>query len=278
MDDFAWLGTPIDVRGLFRPEREELLTLLRSLTPDDWSAEAVPGWTVRDTAAHILGDDYGRLARDRDGYHEGPAPEPGEPLEAFIHRVNQQWVDAAARISPAALVDTLELTGRHIADLWRRSSPDGRSLPVSWAGADPAPLWLDAARDLTEYWTHRQQIRLATGRSASHDPRFLTPVLDTFMRALPQTLRGVPAPTGTQVRVVVEGDAGGTWTATAAAGGWSLAAADRGDPAAEVRFDPDTAWRLCTRGIDPDTAAARSVLHGDRDLAEAVCQILSIIR
>lgn len=42
-------------------------------------------------------------------------------------------------------------------------------------------------------------IRTAPGRDTDADPRFLAVVLDTFMRALPHTLREVTTPVGTQV-------------------------------------------------------------------------------
>ncbi|MGK5533619.1 maleylpyruvate isomerase family mycothiol-dependent enzyme [Streptomyces sp. URMC 129] len=280
-DGFAWLGAPLDTRPLFAPERARLLGELRDLAPADWERETVPGWTVRDMTAHLLGDDYGRISRDRDGHRGGPAPGPGETLESFIHRVNQEWVDACARVSPAALMETLVLTGQAVAGLWQNADLDGRSLGVSWAGADPAPLWLDCARDFTEYWAHRQQIRWAAGRPTDADPAQLGPVLDTFMRALPHTLRAEPAPAGTRVSVVVDGPGGGLWTATAtapAAGpGWTLAR-PAGEAAATVVLDPETAWRLCVRAIEPEDAMRRGTLGGDRRLAEAACRIVSIIR
>ncbi|MBZ4318092.1 maleylpyruvate isomerase N-terminal domain-containing protein [Streptomyces sp. SCA2-4] len=49
----AWLGTPIDARALFAPEHAALMATLRGLARSDWSKEAVPGWTVRDVAAHV---------------------------------------------------------------------------------------------------------------------------------------------------------------------------------------------------------------------------------
>ncbi|MEU6039157.1 maleylpyruvate isomerase family mycothiol-dependent enzyme [Actinomadura sp. NPDC047616] len=274
MTDFSWLGRPIDARHLFAPERRALLTLLRDLDPAGWAREAVPGWTVKDVAAHLLGDDYGRLAHDRDGHQSHrTAPEPSETFEAFIHRINQQWVDAADRLSTRSLVETLEMTGRQIADLWQRSDPHGSSRAVSWAGADPAPLWLDCARDYTEYWTHRQQIRLAVGLEDERPPE---PLLDTFMRALPHTLRDVAADEGTQVQVRVDGL--GAWTATAIAEGWSLAPPPSAAPAAVVHLDPVTAWRLCVRMVQPDVAVARARMEGDTRLGAAACRILSIIR
>jgi uncharacterized protein (TIGR03083 family) len=276
--DFSWLGDPIDVRDLFLVERTELLADLRGLEPADWARAAVPGWTVKDVAAHLLGDDYGRLARMRDEYPEGPRPNAGEAFPAFIHRANQEWVKACARLSPRSLIDTLDLTGHQIAQMWRHSDLTAHGTPVSWAGADPAPLWLDCARDFTEYWVHRQQIREATGRPPIADPRFLCPVLDTFMRALPFTMRGTEAAPGTQVEVTVSGRAGATWTVTAVAGGWSLTHGPARSPTTTVRLDPDTAWRLCTRGVEPKVALERVHLGGDRTLAVAACQVLSIIR
>ncbi|ATL27202.1 maleylpyruvate isomerase family mycothiol-dependent enzyme [Streptomyces formicae] len=275
-----WLGAPIDARPLFAPEQAALMVTLRGLAAADWSKEAVPGWTVRDLAAHVLGDFYGRLARDRDGHRDGPGFAPGDTLETFIHRINQEWVDAHRRVSPAALVDTLDLVGAQVSRFFRATDPDAPSLGVSWAGVDPAPMWLDSARDFTEFWTHRQQIRHAVGQGTDADPRFLSVVLDTFMRALPHTLREVDAPIGTRARVEIDGPAGGVWTATATGatgGGWSLAEPDGERPAAIVRLDAETAWRLCTRGIDPDTALTRVRIEGDRRLAEAVCRIVSIV-
>lgn len=272
-----WLGPPIDARPLFAPEQAALTATLRGLRPADWAEEAVPGWTVRDLAAHLLGDYYGRLSRDRDGHREGPSFAPGETLETFIHRINQEWVDAHRKVSPAALIDTLDLVGGHITRFFETADPNRPSLGVSWAGVDPAPMWLDCARDFTEFWTHRQQIRHATGQDTDPGPRPLSVVLDTFLRALPHTLRGTHAPVGTQIQVHVSGPAGGTWTATATPTHWSLAEPGAGTPAARLGLDPETAWRLCTRGLEPDTAFARARVDGDRQLAEAACQIVSVI-
>ncbi|RJL23098.1 maleylpyruvate isomerase family mycothiol-dependent enzyme [Bailinhaonella thermotolerans] len=273
----SWLGDPIDARSLFAPEHAALMATLRDLGPADWRKEAVPGWSVHDVAAHLLGDFYGRLARDRDGYREGPAFGPGETLETFIHRINQEWVDAFRRVSPSALTDTLDLVGGQVCRFFETTDPDAPSLGVSWAGVDPAPMWLDSAREFTEFWTHRQQIRHAVGQDTDLHAPFLSVVLDTFLRALPHTLRAVDAPAGTQIQVRIDGPAGGAWTATATEPGWSLAEPVTGEPAATVHLDAETAWRLCTRGIQPDTALARARIHGDPRLARAACQIVSIV-
>ncbi|NIJ15001.1 uncharacterized protein (TIGR03083 family) [Saccharomonospora amisosensis] len=278
MGEFSWLGDPIDARTAFAPERQALLTDLRGLAPEQWELPALPGWTVKDLAAHLLGDDYGRLGRTRDGYDAGAGPRQDEPFATFIHRLNQEWVDACVRFSPRCLLDSLEFTGEQVARLWSVVEPGEYGTPVSWAGADPAPMWLDRARDFTEYWVHRQQIREAVGQPVSNEVEALSLVLDTFARALPFTLRGVSRPEGTRFRLTIDGAAGSTWVVTETGEGWSLDASLPGPVAAEVELAADTAWRLCTRTIEPSTAISRGRLDGDRELAEAACEIVSIIR
>lgn len=273
--DLSWLGKPIDARLLFASELASLLDVLRALRPAEWSRTAVPGWSVHDLAAHILGDYHGRLGWRATGFQ--PAFAPGERLEAFVHRVNQHWVDLHADHSPDALITALEQAGAQVSRHFETVDLETTGLGVSWAGADPAPQWLDIAREFTEYWTHRQQIRHATDRGTDPEPRPLSTVLDTFMRALPHTLRDVSAAVGTQVQVAVDGPGGGTWTVTATADRWSLAEAPSGRPTASVKLDPETAWRLCTRGIDPSTALTLARIHGERRLAQAVCRIVSIV-
>ena len=59
----------VDARSVLAAERSDLLDLLGSLTPREWSApSAAPGWAVKDVALQLLDDDPGwlSLGRDRD--------------------------------------------------------------------------------------------------------------------------------------------------------------------------------------------------------------------
>jgi uncharacterized protein (TIGR03083 family) len=275
MSDTSWLGGPIDARSLFGPELGALLATLRGLRPADWSEAAVPGWTVHDLAVHLLGDCYGRLGGAPDGYRR--VFRPTETLEEFIHRTNQEWVDLHADDSPASLIGALEVAGGRLARRFAAADLGAPGLGVSWAGADPAPAWLDIAREYTEFWTHRQQIRHAVGLGTDPEPHALATVLDTFLRALPHTLRHTAAPAGTQIRVIADGPAGGRWTVTAGANSWSLTGPNGVRPAASVLMDTETLWRLCTRGLDPATALEHAHIGGEPRLAEAVCRIVSIV-
>jgi uncharacterized protein (TIGR03083 family) len=271
------LGPAIDARWAFEPERHRLLALLETLRAADLARSTdCPGWTVADIAAHLLGDDLSRLARGRDG-HPGPAPEPGEDLPRFLHRINDEWVLAAKRLSPPLLAGLLDWTGQRIARFWYEQDLDRLGEPVSWAGPGPAPVWLDAARDFSEYWLHRQQIRDALGLTddSPHDVRHL--VFDTLVRGLPYALSGRVAPAGTALVVTLTGPGGGDWTALSTPDAWRLTvgAADS-QPAARAVLTGDTAWRLWTRGVEPDGAPVS--IEGDRSLAAAVLELISIIR
>ena len=105
----------VAVTHLFPPERASLVELLGSLDAERWRAPTVcPGWSVKDVALHLLGDDVGLLARRRDGVL--PAGMPAEPagweeLVASLDRLNQTWVAATRLISPRLLCELPTFTG-----------------------------------------------------------------------------------------------------------------------------------------------------------------------
>jgi hypothetical protein len=224
----------------------------------------------------VLGDHIGRLSRHRDGY-PSPPPRDGEALPVFLDRFNDEWVTAARRISPPLLIELLSSTGSQVAEFWQTVDLDALGEAVSWAGPGPAPVWLDAARDFSEYWTHHQQICEATGHAGLTSPHYLTPVLDTFLRALPHTLRQVTAGEGTALQMRVTGPGGGEWACIRGPDRWRLQRRPHPRPAARVELDTDTTWRLCTRGITPGQAAGNARIAGDEHLATAALQIVSII-
>lgn len=257
-----------DLRWLMAQDRAELLVLLRSLTPAEWErTTAAAPWVVRDVVAHVLGDDVSRLARGRDG-HQVDGPGPGEPLPAFLHRFNRQWVDAVRRASPQVLVDLLTVTTAQVVEFWESRDLDPLGEPVSWAGPDPAPVWLDCARDTTEYWVHQQQIREATGRPGGAHPTILQAVLDTFLHAVPLTLAEHD---GSALTIATDV---GTWSWVRGAAGWRRAPAVAGG--AVLAIDAEVLWRVCVRMVQPDDA--RRLARIDGEAASAVLEMVSIIR
>jgi uncharacterized protein (TIGR03083 family) len=132
---------PILVTHLFRPERGALLALLRSLASDDWSKPTTcAGWSVHDVALHLLGGDIGLVARMRDE-HFVPLPEAGSFVEALnLH--NEQWVERTRRMSPALLLDFLDLAGRRAFEAVEALDLHALGHQVYWAGPEPNAVLL----------------------------------------------------------------------------------------------------------------------------------------
>ncbi len=244
---------PILVADLFPEVTGRLVELLRSLTAGEWHLPTVSSRrTVKDIASHLLDGSLRRLSLQRDGYRPtggSGRPQAGEPLVDFLTRLNDEWEEAARRLSPRLLVDLIEWADAQLAALFRSLDPHAPALfPVAWAGEEASENWMDVARDYTEKWHHTQQIFDATGRPSTILGRRLGhPCLDTFMRALPFTFRSVEADPGTAVTVAVTGEAGGRWHVERRESGWEQAADLPRPSTAAVTMDQDTAWRLVTK-------------------------------
>ena len=270
---------PILITDLFPEVLDALLDLLTGLSDDQWAAPTVcPGWSVKDLAGHLLGDDIGMLSRRRDGYRRGNAAFAGwDDLVAFINRQNAVWVEIARRLSPRLLCDMLRLTGAQVSAFVESLDPYALGGTVDWAGPNPAPVWLDLAREYTERWHHQQQIRDAVGKHGLIEPRYLAPALDTFVRALSHTYRHIDAAEQTLVALTITGAAGGTWFLLREHATWQLYLDIARAPDAQVTLDQDTAWRLFTKGIAEETARSRATSTGDVRLAAPMLKTLSVI-
>jgi uncharacterized protein (TIGR03083 family) len=263
----------VDTRPLFPRLRAELTSLLAGLSDEDWGrATACPGWSVHAVAAHLLGVELGNVSVRRDRWALGPAE--GENPDAWLNAFNQQWVDAARRISPALLIELVDLAGQRFEEHIAALDLDGFGAPVEWAtGSDPAPVWLDVGREYMERYVHQQQIREATGRPAL-GALFTSPVLAIAARALPRALDRVSRPAGTVVTFSVEGEGGGTWQVVRAVTGWELdTTPPTGPVACRARTTVDGALKLYIR----DPSASPLTWQGDRELADALAGVKAIL-
>ena len=247
-----WSTAPRDVRPLLREERAELLALLSGLTGDQWrAATAAPGWSVKDVALHLLDDDLGWLSRGRDGDASGRLDTSDH--EAFVRSLaakNQRWVDGAQGLSREVVVGLL-----------------------AWAGG-AVPVWFDVEQDLTERWVHQQQIRVATGLDGGYADRYLPQVLATFVWAFPAQYAASAAP-GTPVGLDL--GVGRGWTLTREDGSWSLDEGHPDEPAASLRCDADTAWRLLTGALSAQDAARSVHLRGPQELTGPLLTVRGIL-
>jgi uncharacterized protein (TIGR03083 family) len=270
---------PILIANLFPEILDALLDLLAGLSHEEWDAPTIcPGWSVKDLAGHLLGDDVGMLSRRRDAYRRGNAAFAGwDDLVAFINRQNAEWVETTRRLSPRLLCDMLRLTGAQVSAFFQSLDPYALGGPVDWAGPDRAPVWLDLAREYTERWHHQQQIRDALSKPGLTEPRYLAPALDAFVRALPHAYRNIDADGQTLIALTITGAAGGTWFLLREQATWKLYLDITRAPDAHITLAQDTVWRLFTKGIGEGMARAQATIAGDPRLADPLLRTVAVI-
>ncbi len=273
---------PIMVTDLFPHERKQLLELFSEFEAEDWEKPTIcPGWTVKDIGLHLLGDDIGYISRTRDSFsnpfYKNNDLHEWKSLVQNINAANELWVKATARISPKLLADLLELTGEQFYDYVQTLDQMSIGGIVSWFGPDPAPMWLDTAREYTERWVHQQHIRDAVNKPGLKEKRFFHPVLDAFVRALPYTYKDIPVADATILKFAVVGESGDVWYLVGEANKWSLFKDVMLQPAAVVTMDQETCWRLFTKGMSKNQARTKTAIEGDQKLGEKILETISII-
>ena len=270
---------PIDVRPLFPETLDALLDLLHALSPGEWRRPtACASWSVHDVALHLLGGDMSLLSRSRDGYHVGTIQaSTWRELVTALNARNAAWVQTTRVMSPRLVCDLVRVTGERVNAYFDTLDLEAVGGPVSWAGPDPAPVWLDVAREYTERWHHQQHIRDAVGRPGLTGPRYLTSVLNTFVQALPRVLATADAPNGTAVTLHVRDDVDTTWTLRRDAQAWVLLMGEPDAPDAKVILSADAAWRMFTKGIDRESAREQAVVTGNLALASRIFDAVALI-
>jgi uncharacterized protein (TIGR03083 family) len=269
---------PVIVVDLFPEILDHLLGLLSSLREEQWNLPTVcTGWSVKDVALHLLGVEIGNISWRRDRHHLGGSIEDWDELVTFLNRWNQEWVEVARRTSAPLLIELLGFVGQKASEHFRSLDPLELGGAVSWAGPDPQPVWLDIAREYTERWHHQQHIRDAVDQPGLKGPRYLKPVLETFVRALPHAFRHASGSEGTSITLSISGDSGGHWTLLRDGGTWRFYHGRPEEPGTEIIMEQDFAWRFFTRGIGRDSARRQIQIRGDESLAAPVFDMVSII-
>lgn len=272
---------PIEVLHLFPVLDSKLLELLRSLTPEEWQAPTIARkWRVKDVAAHLLDGNLRTLSLLRDSYNGGKTGNVStyKDLVQYLNELNADWITASGRLSPRVITDLLETTGREFVEYFKTLDPwEDAVLSVAWAGEEVSKNWFHIAREYTEKWIHQQQIRHAVGKEGIMEKELFYPFIDTFMCALPQTYKYTEAPVGASVEVEVTGETGGIWHINKTEAGWVLRKNTRLEPDVRILIDPATAWKLFSKGMQPEEALDIVTIEGDEQLGKIALTMVSVM-
>jgi uncharacterized protein (TIGR03083 family) len=272
---------PIKTVHLFPLLDQKLIELLSSLSADDWDRPTLAKlWTVKDVAAHLLDGNIRTISSSH--HFAGDAPlypiNNYSDLVDYLNQLNATWVKAMRRVSPQTLVELLETTGRQYSQIMAEADLFAPAqFSVAWAGEEQSVNWFHIAREYTEKFHHQQQIREAVGKQGIITADFFYPCIDTFMRGLPHAYRTVIANTGALIRVHITGKAGGNWYLLKAADAWALIKNTDITPDAIVTLSPDIAWKVFTKGIDPQTALEASEISGNINLGENLFNMVAVM-
>lgn len=266
-----WEEPVRDLRPLAILEREKLVDFLGQLTHEEWlTPTALPGWTVKDIALHLLDDDLTWLSTQRDGDMSGLVDmSDRQSFPRLLAQKNQRWVDGARSMSKQVVTALLTWTGEQV-DAFHATLDLLAESRVSWASDGPVPSWFNVAQEFTERWVHQQQMREAVDHVADHMST-LPDVLRTFVWAIAHQLPHVAAVSGVELTI----DGVQSWTLTPnPMQGWSLSTGQASEADARLRLTADAAWRLLTGAAVPDGGITSEGPPGIIDGLKAVRAII----
>lgn len=274
----------IDAVPIFEEIQYELISLLKSLSPEEWEYDtSSTTWSVKDIAAHLLDGDLRRLSLHRDKH---TLPEPSDPIHnydslvTYLNEINNRWISAAKRLSPSLIVELTEFTTPKVVQHLQELDPNGTALfSVGWAGEKESRNWFDIAREYTEKWHHQQQIREAVGKPLLVQKRWLSPLINTLIRGVPPVYnKHAPGVTHAKIKIQLSGVMDESWLLAIENDGWQLFKADHETTDTVIEIDDDTAWRMFTKNITEDEALKRIKVSGDQKLGYLITKTVSYMK
>ena len=151
--------------GLFA-EWDEIDMLLADLSEEQWQAQTpLPGWTVRDVTAHLIGTE---------SMLQGAAtPDPDIDVSTLKHVrnnagvLNERWVRKLRGVSPTELLDRFRATTANRRDtLSGMSDDEWNQITATPAGPDTYGRFMRVRT--FDCWMHEHDIRDALDRPAGN--------------------------------------------------------------------------------------------------------------
>ncbi len=154
-----------DVLGGLFASWDSIEAVLAGLPDDDWQTPtALPGWTVHDVVAHMIGTELMLSGT--------PTPESEAARPDYVHNdigaLNEAWVEHLRGESPAAMLAKFrEVTTRRKAALSAMPMEEWNTVTFTPAGPDSYGRFMRVR--VFDCWMHENDIRDAVGRGTADD-------------------------------------------------------------------------------------------------------------
>jgi uncharacterized protein (TIGR03083 family) len=246
--------------------------LLTSLAPPQWAVPtALPGWSVQDTVAHLIGTESALAGQ--------AAPPSGADIRGLpyvrndIGAANEQWVQGLRGESSAAVLDRFRaITAARRAALEAMSEAEFDA--PSWTPAGPGTYGRFMRIRVFDCWMHEQDVRDAVGIPGHGDGACAAVALAEAADALGYIVgKRAAAPDGSTVTIELTGPEHVTWH-VAVDGRARRADTLPGPPTAAIRLSSHLFSRLAGGRVPPAEHLAEITIDGDQELGRRIALAL----
>lgn len=257
-------------------EWEALIDLAGDLLPADWSHPTdLPGWTVKDVYAHVIGTESMLLGRRPPAVY---VPDDLPHVRNEMGRANEAWVLAYRPCSGSeVLADLAEVVTERRAMLARTGADAFHASSWTPAGEDTYGRYMRIR--VMDQWFHEQDVREAIGRPGHLSGLAPEVVLDELSSAMGYVVgKQANFPEGSSVRINLRGPMSHRW---------DIAVTDRarivdqlsGEPTVTLTMPGATFCRIAGGRREWNHQWVRSavVVFGDHDLGDQLLANLAFM-
>jgi uncharacterized protein (TIGR03083 family) len=245
--------------------------LLAGLTDTQWSRPtALPGWTVQDVVAHVIGTEA-MLA----GRATPPAVDPRPHVRNDIGAMNEAWVESMRAASPADMVAAY----RDIVDVRTRSltaMTDDEFAAPAMTPVGPGTYASFMQIRLFDCWMHELDIRDAVGSVGDEGGIRADLAFDTFDKAIPFVVgKKAQTPDGARVLVRLTGPLERTYRVVVD-GRAKLTSAFEEPETTSITMNSGLYARLCGGRDHAPAHRDEMVIDGDLDVGHRIVDALAV--
>ena len=246
--------------------------LLTSLAAPQWAvATSLPGWSVQDTVAHLIGTESALAGQAPP--HSGAGIEDLPHVRNDIGAANERWVQGLRGKSSEAMLDRFRAVTAERRAVLQAMPPEEFEAP-SWTPAGPGTYGRFMRIRVFDCWMHEHDIRDAVGMPGHGDGPCAAVALSEAASALGYIVgKRAAAPDGATVTIELTGPEHLTWHVLVD-GRARLVDTLPGPATAAVHLTSDLFRKLAGGRVPAAEHLAEVAVDGDQDLGRRVALAL----